>query len=195
MRKLAAFCFVLAFVFSLEAAPAGAAISFDDGPDTVVTPKFEWNFGDAGGNPERVEGLKLREPSELLGPNIAASGGGSCGDPSEFWGQSYGNADGFGPGPVVGGSRGDWVQRGGRSLEIDSLAPEPCSGDTPPIPVRTRYTFFDTGAAANMVRVERRSPSPPTRRPTSCRGFAPTCPGSQAVPTTRRSFRTRPGRA
>src|ERR1700710_978038 len=156
VRKLAASCFVLAVALCLGAAPGGAASSFDDGSVTVVTPKFEWNFGNAGDNPEQVEGLKLREPSELLGPNIAASGGGYCDDPGEFWGQSYGNADGQGPGPVVAGSRGDWVQRGGRSLEINAASPEVCSGDTPPIPVRTRYTFFDTGAAASMVRVERR---------------------------------------
>jgi hypothetical protein len=154
--KATAFLLTLAAAFCVWAAPAGAAIELTEGPNTVVTPKFECNFGDAGDNPEQVEGLKLREPSELFGPNIAASGGGYCGDPGEFWGQSYGNADGQGPGPVVAGSRGDWVPRGGRSLEISSASPTTCSGDTPPIPVRTRYTFFDQGPAAGMVRVERR---------------------------------------
>ena len=41
-------------------------------------------------------------------------------------------------------------------MELNTTAPTPCSGDEPAVPVRTRYTFFDQGAAANMVRVERR---------------------------------------
>jgi hypothetical protein len=154
--KLAAFGLALASSFCPWASVASAAITFVDGVDTVTTPKFEWNFGNAGDNPEQVEGLRWRDSSETLGPGIASAGGFACDDPTEFWGQSYGNADGQGPGPVVAGSRGDWVQRGRRSLEIDSLSPTVCSGDEPPVPVRTRYTFFDEGAAANMVRVERR---------------------------------------
>jgi hypothetical protein len=161
--RLLAFCSALAATLCLGVSPAAAAISFSDGADTVTTPKFEWNFGNAGDNPEQVEGLKWRDSTETLGPNIAASGSGYCDDPGEFWGQSYGNADGQGPGPVVAGSRGDWVQRGRRSLEINSLSPTPCSGDEPPVPVRTRYTFFDEGAAANMVRVERRFSFAPTQ--------------------------------
>jgi hypothetical protein len=141
---------------ALMCGSAAAQISFTEGADTVTTPKFALNFGDGSGNVERMEGLEWRNSEGTLSGNLAASGGGSCGDPSEFWGESYGNADGFGPGPVVGGSRGTWVPRGHRTVEISASAPTNCSGDEPPVPVRTRYTFFDTGSAANKIRIERR---------------------------------------
>ena len=94
-----------------------------------------------------------------LGPNLAANNvGANCPAlPTEFWGQSYGNEDSKGPAPVVQCSSGSWTPHGGRTLELDTVgASTGCTGDTPPIPVRTRYTFFDGGAHANMVRIERR---------------------------------------
>ncbi|MFI5028178.1 MAG: hypothetical protein ACHQCF_04250, partial [Solirubrobacterales bacterium] len=138
------------------ASPAAAEITFEEGPDTVKTPKFELNFGDGSGNVEWVQELKWRDSGGALGPNISASGGGGCGDPAEFWGQSYGNEDSHGPGSVVAGSRGTWIAHGHRTIEINSAAPTVCSGDNPSVPVRTRYTFFDQGAASNEVRIERR---------------------------------------
>jgi hypothetical protein len=149
----------LLLLAALVLAPrAGAAIVIEDGPDKVTTPNYKWNFGDSAANVERVDTVEWRrEASLVFGPNVASQGGGGCGDPSsEFWGQSYGNADGQSPGPVVAGSRGTWGPRGERSVEINSLAPTACSGDSPPVPIRTRYSFFDAGAAVNTVRVERR---------------------------------------
>lgn len=136
---------------------ASAAIQIEEGVDTVETPNYKFNFGDAAGNVERVDQINWRRETNLtFGGDLANEGGGACGEVSEFWGQSYGNADGQSPGPVVAGNRGTWGQRGQRSVEINSLSPTPCSGDTPPVPVRTRYTFFDAGPAVNTVRLERR---------------------------------------
>lgn len=57
---------------------------------------------------------------------------------------------------MVAGNRGTWGARGQRSVEINTFSPTVCSGDTPPVPARTRYSFFDGGTAANTVRLERR---------------------------------------
>jgi hypothetical protein len=142
----------------------------------VVTPKFEWDFGNQGSDVEWVEAVKWKGGgSGVFGPNLAASsgvaGGGCGGAPNEFWGQSYGNADSQGPGPVIAASRGSWDPRGHRTVEIGSIAPEACSGDTPPIPVRTRYTFFDEGASANTVRLERRWSFSPLQEPYAVQGM------------------------
>ena len=156
-------------------APASAAVTVSEGADTVVTPKFEWDFGNQGFNVEWVEGLKWKGAgSGTFGPNLAAAsgvaGGGCGGAPNEFWGQSYGNADGQGPGPVIAANHGSWDRRGQRTIEISTVSPEICSGDTPPVPVRTRYSFFDEGASANTVRVERRFSFSPTQEPYSVQG-------------------------
>ena len=110
-------------------------------------------------NVERVVSLRWRDNGNppALGSNLANSGGSSCGDPTEFWGQSYGDLDSaLLPAPVAAGGSGIWRRRGGRSVELNTSRPSNCSGDTAVIPVRTRYTFFDAGGAADKVRVERR---------------------------------------
>jgi hypothetical protein len=149
---------LLAFVVLVCAVPsASAAVTIAEDVDTVESPNYFFNFADAAGNVERVDEIKWRRDSNLaFSGDLATAGGGACGDVSEFWGESYGNADGQSPGPVVAGNRGTWGQRGRHSVEINTISPSSCSGDTPPVPVRTRYSFFDTGAALNTVRVERR---------------------------------------
>lgn len=154
---LASLFVALALICVCAQAPAAAAVAIDEGADTVETPNYKFNFGDAAGNVERVDELSWRREASLaFGGDLANQGGGSCGEVSEFWGQSYGNADFQSPGPVVAGNRGTWGQRGQRSVEINSFSPTACSGDTPPVPVRTRYTFVDAGPAVNTVRLERR---------------------------------------
>src|SRR3954447_7506875 len=134
---------------------ARAAILLEEGPDSAKTSQFEWDFGDSYANVERVVELKWRNSKGYMSGNLATAGGGACGDPTEFWGQSYGN-DTNGPAPVVAGARGSWNARRARTVEIESATPSGCSGDEPPIPVRTRYTYFDSGPEANLVRLERR---------------------------------------
>ena len=144
----------------LLAAPASAEVTIDEGNTTVSTSKLNLDFGNNGGTVEWLSNLKWRDSADTLGGDLAAEsgvvGGGCGGAPGEFWGQSYGNEDSKGPGAVVAGARGD-LGGAGHSLDRAQLAPPTaCSGDTPPIPVRTRYTFFDSGDEADMVRVDRR---------------------------------------
>ena len=90
---------------------------------------------------------------------------------------------------------GPGTPRGSRTVELTSSAPAAsCTGDTPPIPVRTRYTFFDGGAHADMVRIERRwsfasgqTLGQPRAGDADLRARA-----SRSGPTTRRSTRTTP---
>jgi hypothetical protein len=158
MSRLGGFGLIVAVFLALSLAPvAGAAVTIDEGPNTVESPNYKFNFADSAGNVERVDVIEWRRDSTLaFGPDLATAGGGACGDISEFWGQSYGNVDFQSPGPVVAGNRGTWGARGQRSVEINTTSPTSCSGDTPQVPVRTRYSFFDGGAATNTVRLERR---------------------------------------
>jgi hypothetical protein len=141
----------------LGATSAPAAVVLEEGPDKVTTPKLELDFGDASGNVEFVQSLKWLSPKiGSFTADLASEGGGACGDPTEFWGQAYPNQDGTGPAPVVAGQRGSWEATSNRTVLIESVSAQNCSGNTPEIPVRTRYTFFEEGAAANVVRMERR---------------------------------------
>jgi hypothetical protein len=149
----------IAVCWALSSGSAAAEIVLAEGDSasTAETPRLQLEFGGENGNVEWVKSLKWRSSSlGVFGSNLSAAGGGGCGDPSEFWGQSYPNQDGFGPAPVVAGQRGSWTAASNRTVLIDSVSRNACSGNTPEIPVRTRYTFFDEGAAANTVRMERR---------------------------------------
>jgi hypothetical protein len=154
-RALFALLLVVA-LWALCCGGAAAEIKLEEGADKATTPHLEMDFGDAAGNVELVEGVKWSPVGGTLGSNLVAnSGGGGCGV-FEFWGESYPNQDGTGPDPVVAGQRGSWTATSNRTVLIDSASPHDCSGNTPEIPVRTRYTFFDEGPAANTVRMERR---------------------------------------
>src|SRR4051812_22488670 len=143
----------------LLAAPAPAAITLTEGANTVATSKFALDFDDGAGNVERLTTLEWRDGAGTLGSDLANEGGGGnapCSGFSEFWGQSYATQDFAAPGPVVAGTTGTWTAAGARTVEIDGSAPSACSGANPIVPVRTRYTFFDVGATANVIRFERR---------------------------------------
>lgn len=150
------------------AANASAEIKLEEGEasSTAQTPHLEWEFGGESGNVEWVKSVKWRSSAVgSFGSNLAASGGGACGDPTEFWGESYPNQDGTGPAPVVAGQRGNWQAASNRTVLIESSSP--CAGSNPEIPVRTRYTFFDEGPAANTVRMERQISFAPGQEPNS----------------------------
>jgi hypothetical protein len=162
-RALAAKAFLalllLAACWTLCSGSAVAETKLTEGEaaSTAETPHLQWEFGGESGNVEWVKSLKWRSSAlGVFGPNLSTSGGGACGDPTEYWGESYPNQDGLGPAAVVAGQRGSWSAASNRTVLIDSVSQHACSGNTPEIPVRTRYTFFDEGAAANTVRMERR---------------------------------------
>ena len=157
MRPLGHLIAATVVALGCTAATATAAITVTPASDTVATSRIELDFGDAGGNVERLDGVRWRDSGGMLGANLAtSSGAGGCDAPAALpftWGQA-GSAAGA-PQPVGDGSAGTWTPRGRRSVEIASSRPLACTGDTAVTPVRTRYTFFDVGGAANKIRVER----------------------------------------
>jgi hypothetical protein len=103
-------------------------------------------------NAERVTNLQWLDNNAMLTANVAASGGPLvCGDPQEFFGASYGAAEGSTPYPVIAGSRSSGLLCG-PDVSITS-APTNCN-DQPQIPTTTQYHFYD-GAQANQMRVTR----------------------------------------
>jgi hypothetical protein len=145
------------WVFGAGTAAADIKLEEGETASTVETPHLQWEFGGESGNVEWVKSLKWRSSAlGVFGSNLATAGGGACGEPAEFFAESYPNQDGTGPDPVVAGQRGSWTPASNRTVLIDSVSRNACSGNNPEIPVRTRYTFFDEGPAANTVRMERR---------------------------------------
>jgi hypothetical protein len=158
MRARAALCLILlASLVTVAAVPqlALATITINPATDTVTTSHLTFDFGNPGGNTERVDSVQWLGSKGTLGSNLADNGGTACvpGDPSDSWGRA--DSVSGQPRPVGDGTTGTWTPRGQRTIEISSVRSEACSGESPATPVRTRYTFFDTGAAANKVRVER----------------------------------------
>jgi hypothetical protein len=103
-------------------------------------------------NAERVTNLQWIDSDGVTSPSIAAQGGsGTCGDPTEFFGPSYGVPEGTTPYVIVAGSRSTGVACG-----LDFLitsAPTNCN-QVAQIPVVTEYHFYQ-GARASQMRVTR----------------------------------------
>jgi hypothetical protein len=103
-------------------------------------------------NAERVTSLQWVDSDGVTSPSIAAQGGpGTCGDPTEFFGPSYGVPEGTTPYLIIAGSRSTSVACG-LDVLINS-APANCN-QVAQIPVFTEYHFYQ-GARASQMRVTR----------------------------------------
>jgi len=124
-------------------------------PQCPPAPSSRIIMGFGAENVERVTNLQWVDGHGLTTNNLAASGGQiSCGDPLEFFGQSYGapqsNPD---PGPflIVAGSRSTSVTCGA-DITIKTK-PQSCQNEAQ-LPVSTQYHFYGA-AKASQVRVKR----------------------------------------
>lgn len=112
---------------------------------TVTTSKLAVQFGNATTNtpddPERIDSLKWTGSSGVQTANLAASGGGSCGDGREWWGESFGAVVGQPPFLVAGGSTGTWSSPTANEVEIQSQSSSDptCFTTRPQIPISTTY--------------------------------------------------------
>ena len=167
---------LLVWLLLIVPGTANAAITFDPAASKVTTSRLELDFGNAPGNVERLDVLRWRDSNGTLGSDLAVSSGPACTgtDPADAWGHA-GSLQGQ-PQPVGSGNTGSWTPRGRRSIEINTTRPTSCTGTAVP-PVRTRYTFFDTGGAANKLRAERRfafsSSSPSYPNAVGMRAYVP----------------------
>src|SRR3954453_23567525 len=139
----------LALVLALTLAAQAAAVTITTSPKTVTAARVAMEFTASNPNdPERVTSLKWTDSDGVQTANLAASGGSSCGEPVEFFGQSYGSAGGF----VVAGSAGTWTSPATATVQADSTT----GGCGANVPIRTTYTFYDAAPAYNQVALTRR---------------------------------------
>jgi hypothetical protein len=129
------------------------ATTIDPGTRTATTGNFTVHWDAA--NPELIDSLQWNGSA-----NLTNSAGPSCEDGSnlEYFGNSWVNQN---PGTqqnfvasIVGwGSTGTWNPQGSSKVAITSVSSGcPASAD---FPVSTRYQFFDSGASANRIKVQR----------------------------------------
>src|SRR5690348_14880356 len=90
----------VAIFATLVTAGAGAgdasAVTITPGSNTVTASRIAMAFGASDPNdPERVTSLKWTDSDGVQTGNLAASGGSTCNEPIEFFGQSYGGAGGL----------------------------------------------------------------------------------------------------
>jgi hypothetical protein len=137
-------------------------MTIDTTNHAVTTSTIQVQFGNSTTNtpndPERIDSLKWVDSSGKQTQNLAASGGSSCSDRREWWGEAYGATEGQGPFLVVGGSTGTWSSPAPNQVRIQSESSSNASCFTSQIPVTTTYTFFDSGPQANQIKVERTVP-------------------------------------
>jgi hypothetical protein len=111
---------------------------------------------DTGGSTtaDRVDSLVWIDSQGVATPNLAVSGGGPyCGDPLEFFGQSYGDVDGGGLYLVIAGSSAKWTQRTGASGTSKTTGMDSCAtvvGKT-----TTSYSLGSGAAVQNMMKIKR----------------------------------------
>lgn len=138
------------------ASPAGA-VMIDEPTRTVTASRLSMTFGAVG--PDVVKEVKWTDSLGVQGANLAAdSGEATCatkqlGEPANFWGESYGTESGSQPQLVYGGSEGDWTVPAANQVQTSSDDPAACLGSA--VPVSTTYTYYDEGAAANEIVVQR----------------------------------------
>jgi hypothetical protein len=146
---------------------------------TLTGGSVSLKFGNPGGNVEFVNKLVWTDSSGIKSPNLAASGGTtSCGDPLEFFGQSYGAPEGTGPIPVIDGTRGTWALKAPTKASIkDSVS---ACGNSSTTPVHTTYTVYPKADVRhNEVEISRSfgfTPATPVFTTTGVRPYVPRLP-------------------
>jgi hypothetical protein len=149
-RRLKAALLVAAAIGVLVVVANVFAFSVDPSTRTVTTGAFrvQWSLS----NPEEIVGLEWKGSPNLT--NRAAFDCSGYGD-LEYWGDSWGTGEGSDFVALVGwGTTGTWSSSTMNKVGIASSA-SGCFG-TSGIPVQTSYRFWDKGAAANRILVQRK---------------------------------------
>jgi hypothetical protein len=139
-------------LISLLIVTTALAATIDPVNRTVTTGNFFVDWSDT--NPEEIVNLQW-----LGSPNLTASAVSTCGDDLEYFGNSW-VSEGEGTpsfffGSLVGwGTTGSWNAPNSKKIDIGSTS-SGCYGSAG-IPVSTKYQFFDSGPAANRIKVQRK---------------------------------------
>lgn len=140
--------FLLVFAMTISAGVAGAVTS-DPVARTVTSSAFSVQFSTS--NPEEISSIIWNGS-----PNLTATGVNLCGDPLEYFGNSWASPDSADFKSLVGwGQSGTWgVTPHGATISSVSASTSTCYGAID-IPISTRYQFWDRGPAANRIKVSR----------------------------------------
>ncbi|MEA2024279.1 MAG: hypothetical protein U9N79_08335 [Actinomycetota bacterium] len=133
----------------MTATGAATAVNVDPVARTVSSSTFEVQF--SATNPEEVSSLRWNDSV-----NLTATGATHCGDPLEYFGNSWVAPDSPDFKSLVGwGQTGSWTAAP-KAANIDSVS-ESASGcyGTLDIPIKTTYRFWDNGPVANRIKVAR----------------------------------------
>jgi hypothetical protein len=135
------------FVALMSAVPAFA----NQLANSRITLEFDTNDS---GTADRVDSLVWIDSQGQATSNLAVSGGGPyCGDPLEFFGQSYGDVDGGGLYLVIAGSSAKWTQKSAASGTSKTTGTDTCAqvvGKT-----TTAYSLGSGLAVENMMKIKR----------------------------------------
>jgi hypothetical protein len=130
-------------------AGVAAAVTVDPIGRTVSSSAFAVQFSTT--NPEEITSLSWNGSA-----NLTATGVNLCGDPLEYFGNSWAAPDSGDFKSLVG-----WGQSGtfaatskGASIASASESSSGCYGAID-IPITTKYHFWDSGPAANRIKVDR----------------------------------------
>jgi hypothetical protein len=142
------------------AAFAGGASPATDGPHTLTGSKLTLVFADPGSGftattGDRLDSLTWIDSTGTPINIVPKKGGGPiCGDPIEFFGQSYGEPEGTSPSLVVSGSTSTWTFPNATTGKAKTTGSN-CLGALD-AKVVTKYTVYTTPDRENEVRIVRK---------------------------------------
>jgi hypothetical protein len=152
-----------AAVPALAAALAAGALGLAAGPAAASShvlrgSRLRLVFADTatgfnGTTSDRLDEIFWRNSAGVLSGNYAKEGGPvQCGDPVEFFGESYGEPEGTGPGIMYAGVTASWKQLSATSAST-TVGKTTCNAIT--ARSTTTYTVYRTTARRNEFRISR----------------------------------------
>jgi hypothetical protein len=137
----------------IGAAPA-AAHEYTNGRITVD--QADGSGGLSTTNNDRIDAISWVDGTGTSTGNVAASGGPTiCGDPQEFFGQSYDEGDGAGLYMVISGTVSSWKPSGTLGGTAHTNGKDTCAGAQHGGTVRTRYLLSNTSGRVSALQIRR----------------------------------------
>jgi hypothetical protein len=128
---------------------AAVAVTVDPSTRMISSSSFEVRF--SATNPEEISQISWRGS-----PNLTATGVNVCGDPLEYWGNSWAAPDSGDFTSLVGwGQTGTWSPTAkGARIDSASASASGCFGSID-VPIHTTYQFWDHGPVADRIKASR----------------------------------------
>ncbi|MGE5251142.1 MAG: hypothetical protein ACM3QS_13135 [Bacteroidota bacterium] len=150
IRKLPFTILISAIAVALTATAVLAA-TIDPVNRTVTTGAFFVDWSES--NPEEIVDIRW-----MGSPNLTNTAAAGCGGDLEYFGNSWvseneGTPSFFFASLVGWGTTGLWGAPTAKKVEVDSIS-SGCYGSAE-IPIQTNYQFYDSGAAANRIKIQR----------------------------------------